>query len=168
MNIKTSQATKSNRRDAGKYKNYSLALQILLQLSPIILSVLFECPIFWSDFFFRFFAPTFLSNLFECRLFSPIFLSDLFVRFFFPLFRPTFCPLNVPFFVRSICPIFYPIYVNVRFLVRIFCPIFCLNYLNVRFFRPIFLSDFLSDSMVRITQLQCPASLSLKSMAKLN
>ena len=27
MNIKTSQATKSNRRDAGKYKNYSLALQ---------------------------------------------------------------------------------------------------------------------------------------------
>ena len=58
------------------------------------------------------------------------------------LFRPTFCPLNVPVFVRSICPIFYPIYVNVRFLVRIFCPIFCLNYLNVRFFRPIFLSAF--------------------------
>ena len=140
----------------------------LLQLSPIILSVLFECPIFWSDFFFSIFCSNFFVQSIWMSTFSPIFLSDLFVRFFFPLFRPTFCPLNVPFFVRSICPIFYPIYVNVRFLVRIFCPIFCLNYLNVRFFRPIFLSDFLSDSMVRITQLQCPASLSLKSMAKLN
>ena len=119
----------------------------LLQLSPIILSVLFECPIFWSDFF----CSIFCSNFFVQSIWMPIFFSDIFVwsiypiflsYFFCSLFRPTFCPLNVPFFVRSICPIFYPIYVNVRFLVRIFCPIFCLNYLNVRFFRPIFLSAF--------------------------
>ena len=119
----------------------------LLQLSPIILSVLFECPIFWSDFF----CSIFCSNFFVQSIWMPIFFSGIFVwsiypiflsYFFWSLFRPTFCPLNVPFFVRSICPIFYPIYVNVRFLVRIFCPIFCLNYLNVRFFRPIFLSAF--------------------------
>ena len=146
----------------------------LLQLSPIILSVLFECPIFWSDFFlFDFLLQLFCPIYLNADFFPPIFLSDLFIRFFCPfffcsLFRPTFCPLNVRFFVRSICLIFYPIYVNVRFLVRIFCPIFCLNNLNVRFFRPIFFVRVLSDSMVRITQLQCPASLSLKSMAKLN
>ena len=119
----------------------------LLQLSPIILSVLFECPIFWSDFFLfdfllQLFCPIYLNADFFLRYFCLIYLSDFFVLFFWSLFRPTFCPLNVPFFVRSICPIFYPIYVNVRFLVRIFCPIFCLNYLNVRFFRPIFLSAF--------------------------
>ena len=145
----------------------------LLQLSSIILSVLFECPIFWSDFF----CSIFCSNFFVQSIWMPIFFSDIFVwsicpiflsYFFWSLFRPTFCPLNVRFFVRSICLIFYPIYVNVRFLVRIFCPIFCLNYLNVRFFRPIFFVRVLSDSKVRITQLQCPASLSLKSMAKLN
>ena len=174
MNIKTSQATKSNRRDAGKYKNYSLALQNTITVeSDYFVRSIWMSHFLVRFFFVRFFAPTFLSNLFECRFFSPIFLSDLFIRFFCPfffcsLFRPTFCPLNVRFFVRSICLTFYPIYVNVRFLVRIFCPIFCLNNLNVRFFRPIFFVRVLSDSMVRITQLQCPASLSLKSMAKLN
>ena len=160
MNIKTSQATKSNRRDAGKYKNYSLALQNTITVE----SDYFVRSIWMSHFLVRFFLFDFLL-----QLFCPIYLNaDFFLRYFCPLFRPTFCPLNVWFFVRSICPIFYPIYVNVRFLVRIFCPIFCPNYLNVRFFRPIFFVRVLSDSMVRITQLQCPASLSLKSMAKLN
>ena len=170
MNIKTSQATKSNRRDAGKYKNYSLALQntITVESDYFVRSIWmshFLVRFFLFDFLLQLFCPIYLNADFFLRYFCLIYLSDFFVLFFFwSLFRPTFCPLNVPFFVRSICPIFYPIYVNVRFLVRIFCPIFCLNYLNVRFFRPIFLSD----SMVRITQLQCPASLSLKSMAKLN
>ena len=138
----------------------------LLQLSPIILSILFECPIFWSDFF----CSIFFSNFFVQSIWMPIFFSDIFVwsigpiflsYFFCSLFRPTFCPLNVPFFVRSICPIFYPIYVNVRFLVRIFLS----NFLSKLFECSLFSSDFfvrvLSDSMVRITQLQCPASLSL-------
>ena len=139
----------------------------------------FFCPIYLNaDFFVRYFCLInlsdffldVLSDLFERPIFFvACFLSDYFVLFFLSAFSSDcFCPLNVRFF----CPIFYPIYVNVRFLVRlfvrIFSPIFCPNYLNVRFFRPIFLSDFLSDSMLRITQLQCPASLSLKSMAKLN
>ena len=148
MNIKTSQATKSNRRDAGKYKNYSLALQNTITVeSDYFVRSIWMSHFFGPIFFVRFFAPTFLSNLFECRFFfSDIFgwsICPIFLSYFScSLFRPTFCPLNVPVFVRSICPIFYPIYVNVRFLVRIFCPIFCLNYLNVRFFRPIFLSAF--------------------------
>ena len=143
MNIKTSQATKSNRRDAGKYKNYSLALQ-----KKNDSWVRLFCPFYLNV---PFFGPIFFVRFFVQSIWMPIFFSDIFVwsicpnflaYFFCPLFRPTFCPLNVRFFVRSICPIFYPIYVNVRFLVRIFCPIFCLNYLNVRFFRPVFLSAF--------------------------
>ena len=141
----------------------------LLQLSPIILSVLFECPIFWSDFFLfdfllQLFCPIYLNADFFLRYFCLIYLSDFFVLFFFPLFRPTFCPLNVPFFVRSICPIFLSDLCE--------CPIFSPNFLSKLFECSLFSSDFfvrvLSDSMVRITQLQCPASLSLKSMAKLN
>ena len=143
MNIKTSQATKSNRRDAGKYKNYSLALQntITVESDYFVRSIWmshFLVRFFLFDFLLQLFCPIYLNADFFVWSIHPIFLS----YFFWSLFRPTFCPLNVPFFVRSICLIFYPIYVNVRFLVRIFCAIFCPNYLNVRFFRPIFLSAF--------------------------
>ena len=145
----------------------------LLQLSPIILSVLFECPIFWSDFFLfdfllQLFCPIYLNADFFLRYFCLIYLSDFFVLFFLFAFSSDFlslectifCPIYLSDFLSDLCecPIFSP---N-------FCPIFCLNNLNVRFFRPIFFVRVLSDSMVRITQLQCPASLSLKSMAKLN
>ena len=105
MNTKTlSQATKSNRRDDGKNKNYSLALQHTISFfsdvlfnfffkkfpffCPIILSVLFECPIFSPIFFVRLFCPFYLNVRF--------FLFDFFSLIFSDLFK---CPI---FLVRSI------------------------------------------------------------------
>ena len=146
MNIKTSQATKSNRRDAGKYKNYSLALQNTITVdSDYFVRSIWMSHFFGPIFFVRFFAPTFLSNLFECRFFSPIFLADLFVRFFCPIFFVRFfVRLFVPWMYHFLSDLFVRFFIRSMWmsLVRIFCPIFCLNYLNVRFFRPIFLSAF--------------------------
>ena len=141
----------------------------LLQLSPIILSVLFECPIFFCSIFF--------SNFFVQSIWMTLFFSDIFVW--------SICPIFLSYFFWSAfssdflsleCTIFCPIYLS-DFLsdlceCSIFSPNFLSNFLSKLFECSLFSSDFfvrvLSDSMVRITQLQCPASLSLKSMAKLN
>ena len=92
MIMKTlSQATKSNRRHAGKYKNYSLALQHTISIfSDFVSNLFFKFPIFLSDyfvlsilmsnFFLRFFLPDYLSVLFECPIFCPIFFVGFFVR----------------------------------------------------------------------------------------
>ena len=112
MNMKTlSQATKSNRRHAGKYKNYSLALQHTISIfSDFVSNLFFKFPIFLSDYFVRsilmsnffsdffcpitcpfylnvrffvqFFLSDFLSDLVECA----IFLSDIFARLFYQIF----------------------------------------------------------------------------------
>ena len=88
MNMKTlSQATKSNRRHAGKYKNYSLALQHTISIfSDFVSNLFFQishffvrlfCPFYFNvQFFLRFFLSDYLSVLFECPIFCPIFLSD--------------------------------------------------------------------------------------------
>ena len=127
MNTKTlSQATKSNRRDAGKNKNYSLALQHTISFFSDVL----------SNFFFKkspFFCPIILSVLFECPIFSPIF----FVRLFCPFY------LNVRYFVRSIwmCDFFCSIFLVWFFSDLFKCPIFLV--------RSILLSDFFVWCFVR-------------------
>ena len=123
MNTKTlSQATKSNRTHAGKYKNYSLALQhTILIFSDFGSNLFFKFPIFLSDyfvssilvsnFFSDFFLSDYLSVLFECPIFCPIFFVGFFVR------SSWMCD----FFVRYFCPIFlsdfFPIYLNVWYLL---------------------------------------------------
>ena len=112
MNMKTlSQATKSNRRHAGKYKNYSLALQHTIsiffrfcvqsffQISHFFVRLF--CPFYFNvQFFLRFFLSDYLSVLFECPIFCPIFFVGFFVR------SSWMCD----FFVQYFCPIFYQIF----------------------------------------------------------
>ena len=160
MNTKTlSQATKSNRRDAGKNKNYSLALQHTISFfsdvlsnsffkkspffCPIILSVLFECPIFSPIFFVRLLCPFYLNvryfvrSIWMCDFFCSIFL----VWFFSDLFK---CPT---FLVRSILISDFFVWCFVRsslmsdFSVQCFLSVL----FECRIFSPIFLSNFLSD-----------------------
>ena len=164
MNTKTlSQATKSNRRDAGKNKNYSLALQHTISFysdvlsnfffkkfpffCPIILSVLFECPIFSPIFFVRLFCPFYLNvryfvrSIWMCDFFCSIFL----VWFFSDLFK---CPI---FLVRSILISDFFVWCFVRsslmsdFSVQCFLSNFLSVLFECRIFSPIFLSNFLSD-----------------------
>ena len=164
MNTETlSQATKSNRRDAGKNKNYSLALQHTISFfsdvlsnfffkkfpffCPIILSVLFECPIFCPIFFVRLFCPFYLNvryfvrSIWMCDFFCSIFL----VWFFSDLFK---CPI---FLVRSILISDFFVWCFVRsslmsdFSVQCFLSNFLSVLFECRIFSPIFLSNFLSD-----------------------
>lgn len=123
---------------------------------------------FLFDFLHQLFCPIYLNADFFLRYFCLIYLSDFFVLFFLVAFSSDFLSLE--------CTIFRPIYLS-DFLsdlceCPIFSPNFLSNFLSKLFECSLFSSDFfvrvLSDSMVRITQLQCPASLSLKSMAKLN
>ena len=145
----------------------------LLQLSPIILSVLFECPIFLVrfflfDFLLQLFCSIYLNADFFLRYFWLIYLSDFFVLFFLFAFSSDFLSLECTIF----CPIYLSDFLSDLCECPIFSPNFLSNFLSKLFECSLFSSDFfvrvLSDSMVRITQLQCPASLSLKSMAKLN
>ena len=156
MNTKTlSQATKSNRRDAGKNKNFALALQHTISFffkkfpffCPIILSVLFECPIFSPIFFVRLFCPFYLNvryfvrSIWMCDFFCSIFL----VWFFSDLFK---CPI---FLVRSILISDFFVWCFVRsslisdFSVQCFLSNFLSVLFECRIFPPIFLSNFLSD-----------------------
>ena len=164
MNTKTlSQATKSNRRDAGKNKNFALALQHTISFfsdvlsnfffkkfpffCPIILSVLFECPIFSPIFFVRLFCPFYLNvryfvrSIWMCDFFCSIFL----VWFFSDLFK---CPI---FLVRSILISDFFVWCFVRsslisdFSVQCFLSNFLSVLFECRIFSPIFLSNFLSD-----------------------
>ena len=173
MNIKTSQATKSNRRDAGKYKNYSLALQntITVESDYFVRSIWmshFLVRFFLFDFFLQLFCPIYLNADFFLRYFCLIYLSDFFVLFFLFAFSSDFLSLECTIF----CPIYLSDFLSDLCECPIFSPNFLSNFLSKLFECSLFSSDFfvrvLSDSMVRITQLQCPASLSLKSMAKLN
>ena len=116
MNMKTlSQATKSNRRHAGKYENYALALQHTISIfSDFVSNLFFKFPIFLSDYFVR-----------------SILMSNFFSDFFCPITCPFY--LNVRFFVQFFCRIFCPIQLNERF----FCPIF-LPDCFIRFFFDLF------------------------------
>ena len=112
MNMKTlSQATKSNRRHAGKYENYVLALQHTISIfSDFVSNLFFKFPIFLSDYFVRsilmsnffseffcpitcpfylivrFFVQFFLSDFLSDVVEWAIFLSDIFARFFYQIF----------------------------------------------------------------------------------
>ena len=107
---------------------------------PIFLSDHFICSIWMSAIFSHSFCPIILSVLFECPIFCPIFfwpiylnvrffLSDFFIRFFSDLFK---CPiflvrsilmsdLFVWFFIRSIwmSDFFVPFFV--QFFVHVCC-----------------------------------------------
>ena len=75
------------------------------------------CPIILSVFFLnvRFFVQFVLSDLFECAIFLSDFLSD-----FLPIYSNVryFCPIF--FNVRSFCLILCPIYFNVEIFVPCF------------------------------------------------
>ena len=123
MNMKTlSQATKSNRRHAGKYENYALALQHTISIfSDFVSNLFFKFPIFLSDYFVR---SILMSNFFSdffCPITCPFYLN---VRFFVQFFLSDFLSDVVEwaiFFVRYFCPIFlsdfFPIYLNVWYLL---------------------------------------------------
>ena len=173
MNIKTSQATKSNRRDAGKYKNYSLALQntITVESDYFVRSIWmshFLVRFFLFDFLLQLFCPIYLNADFFLRYFCLIYLSEFFGLFFLSAFSSDFLSLECTIF----CSIYLSDFLSNLCECPIFSPNFLSNFLSKLFECSLFSSGFfvrvLSDSMVRITQLQCPASLSLKSMAKLN
>ena len=133
----------------------------LLQLSPIILSVLFECPIFWSDFF----GSIFFSNFFVQSIWMPIFFSDFFVwsicpiflsYFFWSLFRPTFCPIYLSDFLSDLCE------------CPIFSPNFLSNFLSKLFECSLFSSDFFCPRFVRFNGSNYSASMSSFSLSKID
>ena len=110
---------------------------------PIILPVLFECPIFSPIFFVRLFCPFYLNvryfvrSIWMCDFFCSIFL----VWFFSDLFK---CPI---FLVRSI--LISDFFVRSSLMSDFSVQCFLFNFLSVlfecRIFSPIFLSNFLSD-----------------------
>ena len=174
MNIKTSQATKSNRRDAGKYKNYSLALQntIAVESDYFVRSIWmshFLVRFFWFDFFLQLFCPIYLNADFFLRFFCLIYLSDFFVLFFLVAFSPDFLSLECTIF----CPIYLSDFLSDLCECPIFSPNFSSNFLSKQFECSLFSSDFFCPRFVRFNGSNYSASmssfsLSLKSMAKLN
>ena len=141
----------------------------LLQLSPIILSVLFECPIFWSDFFL--FA--FCSNFFVQSIWMPIFFSDIFVWSIYPIFLSFFFLFAFSSdFLSLECTIFCPIYLS-DFLsdlceCPIFSPNFLSNFLSKQFECSLFSSDFFCPRFVRFNGANYSASMSSFSLSKID
>ena len=161
MNIKTSQATKSNRRDAGKYKNYSLALQntITVESDYFVRSIWmshFLVRFFLFDFFLQLFCPIYLNADFFLRYFCLIYLSDFFVLFFLFAFSSDFLSLE--------CTIFYPIWCE----CSIFSPNFLSNFLSKLFECSLFSSDFFVRFFVRFNGANYSTSMSSFSLSKID
>ena len=141
----------------------------LLQLSPIILSVLFECPIFWSDFF----CSIFCSNFFVQSIWMPIFFSDIFVWSIYPIFLSFFFLFAFSSdFLSLECKIFCPIYLS-DFLsdlceCPIFSPNFLSNFLSKQFECSLFSSDFFCPRFVRFNGANYSASMSSFSLSKID
>ena len=141
----------------------------LLQLSPIILSVLFECPIFWSDFFLfdfllQLFCPIYLNADFFLRYFCLIYLSDFFVLFFLFAFSSDFLSLECTIF----CPIYLSDFLSDLCECPIFSPNFLSNFLSKLFECSLFSSDFFCPRFVRFNGANYSASMSSFSLSKID
>ena len=141
----------------------------LLQLSPIILSVLFECPIFWSDFFCSIFCSNFFVQsiwmpIFFLRYFCLIYLSDFFVLFFLFAFSSDFLSLECTIF----CPIYLSDFLSDLCECPIFSPNFLSNFLSKLFECSLFSSDFFCPRFVRFNGANYSASMSSFSLSKID
>ena len=141
----------------------------LLQLSPIILSVLFECPIFWSDFF----CSIFCSNFFVQSIWMPIFFSDIFVWSIYPIFLSFFFLFAFSSdFLSLECTIFCPIYLSDFLSDLCECPIFSPNFLSNFLSKllecSLFSSDFFCPRFVRFNGANYSASMSSFSLSKID